>query len=316
MRYIIESQRIKSIEQQWGESLPVLFYDWHWKENLMHRQIAERVSIPRPTITRWFNQFKIPTQSCTRFTNKNLLSFRLDERYKSRPKIKKDFPWKFNNDFFKEWSRKMAYVLGFLFADGYLQRNSRGSSCFCFVSTDREIIEKIRDLLQSNHKIGIKLRNKAKPQWKDAYVLQIGSKVVFDNLEKFGLVQNKSLTIKFPYVPDKFLGDFVRGYFDGDGGAHLGKYWHKDRKQWKWQFITHFTSGSEEFLFGLQSRLRSYLKGGKLSKKSRGGYALVFSVHDSVALFDLMYNNISSEIFLERKYDIFQKAFKILKVGT
>jgi|SRR3989344_77200 len=218
----------------------------------------------------------------------------------------------FNRDFFKTWSSKMAYVLGFLFADGYLQRNKRGSSYFCFISTDREIIEKIKVILGSNHKIGVKIRE-ANPKWKDAYILQIGSKDIFNDFRRFGLTKNKSLTMRFPEIPKQYLGDFVRGYFDGDGGVHFAKYWRKDRNKWKWHFVTHFTSASKEFLAGLYSNLESYVKGGRLGDKNRG-YSLVFSRYDSVALFNLMYNNISSDTFLERKYNVFQEAFKTLKL--
>lgn len=310
---IKDSPRIEEIERKYGQNLKTLFYKWHWDENLKHSEIAERTLIPRPTITRWFHQFKIPTQSCTRFTNKNLWSYRLDERPKAKPKIKKEFPWKFNKDFFKKWTPEMAYVLGFLFADGYVFKNLRGSCFFCFCSTDKEIIIKIRNVLQSNHKIGVRER---KNGWKTCYVLQIGSKDIFNNLKReFGIIQNKSLVIKFPKVPKEFFGDFLRGYFDGDGSVNLGKYWPKDRKSFKWEFSTRFTSGSKIFLLGLLGSLKNLVYGGYLNKKNRG-YDLVFSRHDSVALFNLMYNNVSANLFLKRKYNIFKKAFVVLKINA
>lgn len=149
-----------------------------------------------------------------------------------------------------------------------------------------------------------------------AYVLQIGSKDIFNDLKnRFGIIQNKSLVIKLPKVPKEFLGDFIRGYFDGDGCVHFAKYWRKDRNQWKWQFTTSFTSGSKDFLIGLHSVLKNFVFGGRLGKKKRG-YELVFSQHDSIALFRLMYHNISSNLFLDRKYNTFKKAFAILKINA
>lgn len=312
LRPIIESQRIGGIEKKWCKPLNVLFYDWHWKDNLRHREIAEKINIPRPTVTRWFKQFKIPTQSCTRFTNLNLLNTGLVRGPVAKPKIKKEFPWRFNKEFFKTWSFEMSYILGFLFADGYVFKNPRGSCYFCFISTDKEIIVKIRNILQSNHKIGIRKKGS---NWKDAYVLQIGSKKLFRDLNKFGIIQNKSLVINFPDVPKKYLGHFVRGYFDGDGSVNLGKYWRKDRNKWKWEFTTRFTSGSKRFIESLQNRLKKYMLGGYMYKK-RGGYELVFARHDSVALYNLMYDNVESNVFLERKYNKFIKAFKVLKLGA
>ena len=313
---INNSPRIKKIEQKYSQNLKVLFYKWHWKKNLKHREISEIIKIPRPTITRWFRQFKIPTQSCTRFTNLNLLNTGPRKGPRAKPKIKKEFPWKFNKEFFNQWSPDMAYVLGFLFADGYVFKNPRGSCFFCFCSTDKEIIIKIRNVLQSNHKIGVK-NKKRKNGWKTCYVLQIGSKDIFSNLKrKFGIIPNKSLVIKFPKVPKEFFGDFLRGYFDGDGCVSFGKYWRKDRNKWKWQLTTNFTSGSKNFLIDLHSVLKNLDFSGRLGNKIRG-YDLVFSQNDSIALYNLMYNNsLLNRLFLERKYSIFRKAFAALKINA
>lgn len=293
----------------------VLFRKWHWDENLKHSEITAKIGVPRPTVTRWFQQFQVPTQLCTRFTNMNLLNVGPRKGPRAKPKVKKEFPWKFNKEFFNKWTPEMAYVLGFLFADGYVFKNPRGSCFICFSSTDREIILKIRKVLKSNHKLGIRKR---KNGWKTGYVLQIGSKDIFKILKiKFGIFQNKSLVIKFPKVPEAFLGGFIRGYFDGDGGVSFKRYWRKNREKWGWVFSTRFTSGSEEFITGLKESLRRYIKGGSIcEKKNESGYDLQFSTHDSVDLYKLMYNNVSSDLYLKRKYNIFKKAFKTLKINA
>lgn len=310
---INNSPRIKEIEQKYNQNLKVLFYKWHWKKNLKHREISEIIKVPRPTITRWFRQFKIPTQSFTRFTNLNLLNTGPRKGPRAKPKIKKEFPWKFNKEFFNKWSLEMAYVLGFLFADGHVFINPRGSCYFGFTSTDKGIIYKIRKVLESNHKVGVKKRRSG---WKTGYVLQIGNKDIFTNLKRnFGIIPNKSLVIEFPKIPKEFFGDFLRGYFDGDGCVSFGKYWRKDREKFKWEFTTRFISGSKSFLLGLQNSLNNFVSGGYFYKKNRG-YELVFSRKDSVALYNLMYNNVSTKLFLERKYSIFRKAFTVLKINA
>lgn len=82
-----------------------------------------------------------------------------------------------NEEFFKKWSVDMAYVLGFFAADGCLTENKiRGNKYIEFVSTDYEIIDKIKRTLKSEHKISIKSGN---PRWKKAHRLQIGSKKIF-----------------------------------------------------------------------------------------------------------------------------------------
>lgn len=309
---VIASARFKQIQEKFGQPLGELLYNLHWQENLRHREIADRIGMPRPTITRWFHQLGVPTQSCTRFTNLNLLNVGPVMGPRTKPKIKKESPWKFDKNFFKIWSPELAYVLGFISADGYVFKNRRGSHYVCFCSTDREIIEKIRNAIKSNHAIGVRSKNKNNPKWKNLYVLQIGSKEIVIKLRKFGIIQNKSLVIDFPKsIPRNLFGDFVRGYFDGDGGVFFGKYKRKNRAGFDWIFNTSFTSGSKKFLLGLQSSLQNYVAGGNLYSK-KGGYSLGFSRRDSLALFRLMYNNIASNLFLDRKYQTFLRALKTL----
>ena len=307
------SQRVRKIEEKWGKPATVLLREWHWKDNLKHGEIATKLQLPRPTITRWFHRLGIPSQSSKRFTNLNLLNIGPIKTPPAKPKVKKEFPWKYKKDFFKTWSREMAYLLGFIAADGYVWKNPRGSNYLGFTSTDEEIIIKIRKLLGSNHKIGERNKHLKNPSWKKAFVLQIGGKEIVNDLRKYGIIQNKSLVIKFPKIPPKYLGDYVRGYFDGDGGVHLGRYKRKNRNNsWAWTFSVDFTSGSKIFLVDLLKTLNKNISGGFIYDKNGSGYSFCFSRRDSVALFELMYNNVTSEMFLERKYNTFLKAFRTL----
>lgn len=45
-------------------------------------------------------------------------------------------------------------------------------------------------------------------------------------------------------------------------------------------------------------------------------FDLVYSVRDSVALFRLMYHNVTADMFLERKYKTFQKAFQAMNLDA
>ena len=53
----------------------------------------------------------------------------------------------------------MAYVLGFFAADGYMTVNKRGGHFWCIDIADRKHIEKIKKVIQSNHKISIRERS-------------------------------------------------------------------------------------------------------------------------------------------------------------
>src|SRR2546426_365306 len=124
-----------------------------------------------------------------------------------------------SHGFFRTWSSSMAYVLGYFAADGAMIKNNRGAHFIEFHSTDKILITNLRRVLKSNHHIGIRNRNAVNKNWKTAYRLQIGSIKAYNDLRAHGFSQNKSKTMLFPAVPAKYFGDFVRGYFDGDGNV-------------------------------------------------------------------------------------------------
>lgn len=81
-------------------------------------------------------------------------------------------------------------------------------------------------------------------------------------------------------------------------------------------FLTLFTSGSLKFLQALWARLKERgLKGGHISSKGKSGYDLVFSRHDSLALYRLMYHTGQvSDLFLPRKREKLEEAIQVLEL--
>ena len=219
-----------------------------------------------------------------------------------------------NQNFFKAWTPEMAYVLGFFAADGNMSPHTNGGKYLEFTSCDKELILKTRKLLNSNHKISTRIRS-GNP--KPAYRIQIGSKILYDDLRLAGLTPNKSLTLKFPEISRSILKDFVRGYFDGDGCVYFRKNWAKDRNKPRWVFQTRFTSGSKKFLSSLHSIVKGIgiCRGGFIYDR-KGCAELVFSHHDGLALFHFMYDNVQAEMYLERKFKTFQRAIRTLHLGT
>ena len=206
----------------------------------------------------------------------------------------------------------MAYVLGFFTADGNMIRNKRGAHFIELYITDRDILQKIRTLFNSNHKITV--RDRKNENWKIGYRLQIGSKEFFNDLIHLGMTPSKSLTIRMPIVPKKFLSHFLRGYFDGDGHVSVSEYQQKDRKNKSKVIVTGFTSGSKQFLEGLKNIISRYdiVKGGTLFYAR--GYRLCFSTNDSRRLYNFMYKD-SGKLYLDRKKVIFENYFNNL-LGT
>lgn len=202
----------------------------------------------------------------------------------------------------------MAYVLGFFAADGTMLRNKRGGEYIEFHSTDKCLIEMIRKVILSKHRIGVRLP-KPGSNHKTAYRIQIGSKEMFADLKSLGFVQSKSNILMLPPIPDKYASDFVRGYFDGDGCVYFKRLKFADRKNQRLILMSLFTSGSYRFLADLHTLLKKYgIQGGSLKNKVRG-FELAFSFKDSLALYRFMYNTArDTGLYLPRKYRLFQKA--------
>ncbi len=219
-----------------------------------------------------------------------------------------------NRDFFKKWSPEMAYVLGFFAADGSMLKNRRGGCFIEFTSTDRIVLEVIQRATTSSHHIAARERGDNR---KTAYRLQIGSKKWFADLARLGFTQHKSNTLRFPKVPAQFLGDFVRGYFDGDGCAYFNKLQFADRKGKRWILMSLFTSGSLGFLESLHHALTLHgVRGGSIKRKTRG-FELVLSHRDSVALYHLMYHTgFASNLYLPRKRRKLERALKVLRLDN
>jgi intein-encoded DNA endonuclease-like protein len=110
-------------------------------------------------------------------------------------------------------TQEKAYILGFLFADGYNDEKKK-SVHLTLQERDSEILTKINSLIGSNKP----LRFIKKDIGQNAVSLNIENKHISEQLAKLGTVQRKSLILQFPNHLDKKLHrHFIRGYFDGDG---------------------------------------------------------------------------------------------------
>jgi hypothetical protein len=285
MQKFKELPRVKRIENSFDLTIGEVLEKMHWGMNLTHSQIGQKLKIPRATITRWFKMSGIESRRISA-REKRLL---------------------FNEKFFDKWSPETSYLTGLMLADGYVSINPRGSCYFGITSTDQEMVEKVKKMLDSRHKIGEK--DRGNPRWKKQYVLQIGSKRAVKKLNELGVVPRKSFVLKMPDVPSNLMGHFIRGYFDGDGGVWKGKVRKKDRGYRTMRL--YFTSGSKSFLKKVHEIIKEMkvAEGGHIS--DRETYSVLnFSQKDSVNLFKLMYQESSIDTRLERKYKTFQEAIK------
>jgi hypothetical protein len=218
---------------------------------------------------------------------------------------------KINKNFFKKWTHEMAYVLGFFAADGYITVNKRGGQFWSIQITDKKLLEEIRRVIESEHTIGVRL---GKGKEKTLYRLQIGSVEMCNDLRALGYNERKTKSLALPNVPKKFLSDFVRGYFDGDGNVWAGNM-HKGRGTITYSILVGFTSCSDVFLKKLQEVLIPVLgpTNSLFKIRNKDCWCLRYSVNGSLKLYDFMYNGsvVKSNLYLNRKKVVFEKYMKM-----
>ncbi len=205
----------------------------------------------------------------------------------------------------------MAYVLGFFAADGYITVNRRGGQFWCIQIIDKALLESIKNVVGSGHKISIVQRIKRFGERTATYKicrLQIGSIEMCDDLRRLGMCERKTKSMSVPFVPQKYFHDFVRGYFDGDGNVWRG-FHHKKRKTPTDVLRVCFTSSSRDFLKALQVGLERYSVFGRL-RCEKTYFRLYYSVQSSIFLSQLMYGK-GSTLYLQRKKRIFDDFVKM-----
>jgi hypothetical protein len=219
-----------------------------------------------------------------------------------------------NQNFFKKWSLNMAYVLGYIYADGSLTNCDYIRARYIqIVSIDKEALERVREMMNSKH--NITEHKSLYIKGRTIYKFKIGSHEIYNDLIKHGLYPNKSLTIKFPNIPKQYLGHFTRGYFDGDGCVYFEKRKSHTGKMIVKRIRVIFTGGSVIFLKKMNRILTSVgIDNGKIYNSKRS-FQLIFNNKDSISLFKFMYKKAGHNTFFMRKFKIFNDYFEARSVN-
>lgn len=138
-----------------------------------------------------------------------------NEMENKRKSKKKEYYDNINYDFFETIdSPTKAYYLGLLASDGSvcLHRTKEGIKKDVRITLSKEdsyILKHFYDVLNINRKPIIENNMYAS--------IQIRSDKMFNDLDKYGIVPNKTWKLNIKNIPKEFYSSFLLGYFDGDG---------------------------------------------------------------------------------------------------
>jgi hypothetical protein len=221
--------------------------------------------------------------------------FKIIKKYSNtRDNSKCKLKYKIDDSVFEKIdSEESAYWLGFLYADGYLNKD-KNSITLSLSDKDINILEKFKIFLKSDKNIR---RNKNKSS---KFVIE-NKKITNDLIDK-GLFQAKTHIIKFPNLEDHLKRHFIRGYFDGDGCITYGKEINKNAIVSIVSNINFLNEIDNNIDVKFYYTKRHKYKDDKILTISSGGICNIMKIYS--------YLYKESSIYMDRKKNKFDKWFE------
>lgn len=201
------------------------------------------------------------------------------------------------NFFDKIDTPEKAYILGLIYADGCSESSKKSVITIALTESDSYLLEQIRDLIYPNKDRPLYYKETKHNNGRDMSYLSISSITLVEQLQRWGVHDRKSLTLKRPnFELGELESHFIRGYFDGDGTVTT---------QNRWAFI-----GTEDFITWLQDTLVEEIgiKRNKILHK-KGHHPNTVNIEygskqDFLNLYLYMYKDAT--IYLKRKKEKFE----------
>ncbi|MGL4847912.1 MAG: LAGLIDADG family homing endonuclease [Clostridium sp.] len=225
------------------------------------------------------------------------------KKYNIETRGKSGYKEPFNEDFFENIdSEEKAYFLGYMMADGNVYERSDSSPCVRIElsNKDRYILEKFQECLD--------LKDKVKYTRKNCSVLRIHSKKMFDDLNRWGIVPQKTkheTMKKLNFLDKDVIRHFIRGFFDGDGWVTNTTSHGKRKGSRKCIGFCSNKKMLEELMEFLNKKIDTKIL--KVTERRGCSMILYSSKKDTQALIKYFYEN--STIFLTRKFNECNKLY-------
>ena len=207
---------------------------------------------------------------------------------------------KFPDDisFFENWSSDSAYVVGFWAADGYANVREGKGIALSITQKSRDILEQIQKLLGTGNLYYIHQYDSYRLEWHSRNGYKWLNSIFGHNVE------HKSRTMQWPNIPNGYVRDFIRGYFDGDGHISIDG---RGTPQMR------FYCGSEEFRARLMDKI-SQCTGieGTTSTAINDVYLALYIGVKAICLAKWLYSDCKT-IVLKRKKEVADEMMSLRK---
>ena len=224
--------------------------------------------------------------------------------------------YKYNKDYFEKIDTPdKAYWLGFLYADGCINRYYRNDKLKSMTLElglsykDKDHLEKFKYCLDTNVPIFEKTNKLNGQEYKSVRIQINNTKLCYD-LCDLGCTPHKTYDIKFPsydIVPKELIRDFIRGFFDGDGCISISTMNNKPH-------IFTMITGMSDMLKSISDFLVSekiIRINPAILKDNRREHTYSMSIHGkdtNKEFLDYLYKD--SNIYLDRKYKQYLDFYK------
>lgn len=217
-----------------------------------------------------------------------------------------------NERYFKNIDSKLkAYFLGFIMADGSVEHGSSKTLRIKINNIDEDLLVKFLEEIDSNHII----ENHHYRKDKIFSQIRINNNYIFDDLGKYGIVVNKTFSVKTPDIDKNLLKFFYLGLWDGDGGISFSDY-KRSNGSIRREFKIYLT-GTKENVYGfnkllLDNNLVDKIYNTHSSSKSGNIVRIGISGNKRIKrIMDFLYED--AEFYLSRKYKKYIKLCNNLK---
>lgn len=293
------------------------------KNNNIHiRNIKEAngIIIPEETVLKIIDEYVLNKKSIYALKQEFNLSQDKIESLLKEHQVKlrtyaeaKDLSRKYNIDdnFFKNQNHNMAYLLGFIAADGNISTKENRISIELH-EKDRQLLEDFRAITQNSRPLKKYLHKHEEYADTPAVKFETWSAEWKKDLAIYNITPNKTFTLQPPTFLNKdYYISYIKGYFDGDGSI----YFHTNTNK----YTVIISGASKELIYWMRNILLNQygIVGGyhiELTKKGHEMYVLTYSSKEAVFKFyEFWYKKDTSTICLNRKKEIFENAITFYK---